>query len=178
MAEHHFSIPAHFTMVIRSLGALEGTVIKVDPEFKVVARAYPHVVAQLIRDRSPDMRAILSSLVLTPEGAVRWRRLERLLLQPAEAKGSDSSENHGLSGNGHGTNTRSSGSMTGIPPPSATAVLNPEDMVAAASDALDFLLSSKGSKVRTELVADTITFTTTVADESVQSMTNSGEGSP
>eukprot|EP00622_Pseudochattonella_farcimen_P007575 FR743591.1.p1 GENE.FR743591.1~~FR743591.1.p1 ORF type:complete len:248 (+),score=17.24 FR743591.1:89-832(+) len=80
---------------------------------------------------------------------------------------------HGLSENGRGANTSSSSSTTVTPPPSATAVLNPEDMVAAASDAVDFLLSSKGSKVRTELVADTITFTATAADESVQSMTTS-----
>ena len=83
MSEYQFSVPAHFSLVIRSLGALEGTVIKVDPEFKVLARAYPHVVAHLIRDRSQPMRAILSSLILNPDGSVRWSRLQRLLTQAA-----------------------------------------------------------------------------------------------
>jgi len=53
-----FRVPPHFALVIRALGALEGTVIRVDPNFKVVARAYPYVLNQVLRDKRPQMRKV------------------------------------------------------------------------------------------------------------------------
>jgi hypothetical protein len=53
-----FRVPPHFALVIRALGALEGTVIRVDPSFKVVARAYPYVLNQVLRDKRPQMRKV------------------------------------------------------------------------------------------------------------------------
>mmetsp|Transcript_51111 Transcript_51111/g.65418 ORF Transcript_51111/g.65418 Transcript_51111/m.65418 type:complete len:298 (-) Transcript_51111:115-1008(-) len=79
MQDFRFKIPPRFALVIRALGALEGTVIKIDPSFKVVARAYPHVLGQLLRDRSPEMRNILGSLLVDPTGQIRWERLERMI---------------------------------------------------------------------------------------------------
>jgi len=55
-----FRVPPHFALVIRALGALEGTVIRVDPNFKVVARAYPYVLNQVLRDKRPQMRKVRS----------------------------------------------------------------------------------------------------------------------
>ena len=46
-----FRLPARFATIARALGALEGAVLAVDPDFRVVGAAYPHVAKALIMDR-------------------------------------------------------------------------------------------------------------------------------
>lgn len=88
----------------------------------MIARAYPHVIAQLIRDRSPAMRSILSSLVLTHSGNIRWARLEQLIQEAHFTLAPDEVDE--------------------------LSVLSPSDIFSAASDAVEFLLSDRGSRVR------------------------------
>lgn len=60
---------------------------QVDPSFKVVARAYPHVLQLLLRDKSPEMRNILAALTVDPAtSAVRWARIRRLLAAASAVK--------------------------------------------------------------------------------------------
>ena len=62
-----------------ALAALEGTATGIDPNFKVIERAYPHVLARVVADRSPEMRDVLRRLVLEEDGAsVRWNRVRRV----------------------------------------------------------------------------------------------------
>ena len=127
LAEYRFRVPPRFALVIRALGALEGTVIKVDPDFKVLARAYPHVLAHLVKDRSPQMRAILRGFIVDEENnSIRWKRLERLV---SPFSGTISPEAY---------SSRSRKLLQSSP---AISLLFSEDMAAAASDGLDFLLS-------------------------------------
>lgn len=78
MYEYPFRVPAYYALIIRSLVTLEGIAIKVDPDFKVLSKAYPYVARRLLSDPAPELRASLKDL-LFKEGQFRWNRLENLL---------------------------------------------------------------------------------------------------
>ena len=78
MYEYPFRVPAYYALIIRSLVTLEGIAINVDPNFKVLSKAYPYVAKRLLTDSSPELRSSLQEL-LFKEGRFRWNRLENLL---------------------------------------------------------------------------------------------------
>jgi predicted unusual protein kinase regulating ubiquinone biosynthesis (AarF/ABC1/UbiB family) len=78
MYEYPFQVPAFFALIVRSLVTLEGIAINVDPEFKVLSKAYPYVSKRLLTDPAPELRASLKDL-LFKDGSFRWNRLENLL---------------------------------------------------------------------------------------------------
>jgi predicted unusual protein kinase regulating ubiquinone biosynthesis (AarF/ABC1/UbiB family) len=78
MYEFPFQVPAYYALILRSLATLEGIAISVDPEFKVLAKAYPYVAKRLLTDPAPDLRNSLKEL-LFKDGSFRWNRLENLL---------------------------------------------------------------------------------------------------
>jgi len=78
MYEYPFRVPAYYALIIRSLVTLEGIAINVDPNFKVLSKAYPYVAKRLLTDPSPQLRASLKDL-LFKDGRFRWNRLENLL---------------------------------------------------------------------------------------------------
>jgi predicted unusual protein kinase regulating ubiquinone biosynthesis (AarF/ABC1/UbiB family) len=79
MYELPFQVPAYYALILRSLATLEGIAISVDPEFKVLAKAYPYVAKRLLTDPAPDLRNSLKEL-LFKDGSFRWNRLENLLV--------------------------------------------------------------------------------------------------
>jgi hypothetical protein len=85
MYEYPFRVPAYYALIIRSLVTLEGIAINVDPEFKVLSKAYPYIARRLLTDPSPQLRSSLQDL-LFKDGNFRWNRLENLL---RNAKDSD-----------------------------------------------------------------------------------------
>ncbi len=78
MYEFPFRVPAYYALIIRSLVTLEGIAINVDPNFKVLSKAYPYVAKRLLTDPAPQLRASLQDL-LFKDGGFRWNRLENLL---------------------------------------------------------------------------------------------------
>ncbi len=78
MYEYPFRVPAYYALIIRSLVTLEGIAINVDPDFKVLSKAYPYVAKRLLTDPSPELRSSLKDL-LFKDGSFRWNRLENLL---------------------------------------------------------------------------------------------------
>lgn len=78
MYEYPFRVPAYYALIIRSLVTLEGIAINVDPNFKVLSKAYPYVAKRLLTDPAPELRASLQDL-LFKDGEFRWNRLENLL---------------------------------------------------------------------------------------------------
>ncbi len=78
MYEYPFRVPAYYALIIRSLVTLEGIAINVDPEFKVLSKAYPYIAKRLLTDPAPQLRSSLQDL-LFKEGSFRWNRLENLL---------------------------------------------------------------------------------------------------
>jgi predicted unusual protein kinase regulating ubiquinone biosynthesis (AarF/ABC1/UbiB family) len=78
MYEYPFRVPAYYALIIRSLVTLEGIAINVDPNFKVLSKAYPYVAKRLLTDPAPELRSSLRDL-LFKDGSFRWNRLENLL---------------------------------------------------------------------------------------------------
>jgi hypothetical protein len=78
MYEYPFRVPAYYALIIRSLVTLEGIAINVDPNFKVLSKAYPYVAKRLLTDPAPELRASLRDL-LFKDNSFRWNRLENLL---------------------------------------------------------------------------------------------------
>jgi predicted unusual protein kinase regulating ubiquinone biosynthesis (AarF/ABC1/UbiB family) len=78
MYDYPFRVPAYYALIIRSLVTLEGIAITVDPEFKVLSKAYPYIAKRLLTDPSTELRTSLRDL-LFKDGNFRWNRLENLL---------------------------------------------------------------------------------------------------
>jgi predicted unusual protein kinase regulating ubiquinone biosynthesis (AarF/ABC1/UbiB family) len=78
MYEFPFRVPAYYALIIRSMVTLEGIAIGIDPNFKVLTKAYPYVAKRLLMDESPQLRSSLQDL-LFQDGSFRWNRLENLL---------------------------------------------------------------------------------------------------
>lgn len=78
MYEYPFRVPAYYALIIRSLVTLDGIAISVDPDFKVLSKAYPYVAKRLLSDPAPELRQSLQEL-LFKDGQFRWNRLENLL---------------------------------------------------------------------------------------------------
>jgi len=78
MYEYPFRVPAYYALIIRSLVTLDGIAITVDPEFKVLSKAYPYVARRLLTDPAPQLRTSLQELLFR-DGSFRWNRLENLL---------------------------------------------------------------------------------------------------
>ncbi|WP_373537491.1 ABC1 kinase family protein [Microcoleus sp.] len=91
MYEYPFRVPAYYALIIRSLVTLEGIAINVDPEFKVLSKAYPYVAKRLLSDPAPELRASLKDL-LFKNGEFRWNRLENLLNNARESDDYDVSK--------------------------------------------------------------------------------------
>ena len=88
MYEYPFRVPAYYALIIRSLVTLEGIAIKVDPNFKVLSKAYPYVAKRLLTDQAPELRASLQDL-LFKDGTFRWNRLENLLRNASNSQDYD-----------------------------------------------------------------------------------------
>jgi len=84
MYEYPFQVPAYYALIIRSLVTLEGIAINVDPNFKVLSKAYPYVAKRLLTDPSPRLRTSLKDLLFKDE-SFRWNRLENLLRNAAKS---------------------------------------------------------------------------------------------
>ncbi len=78
MYEFPFRVPAYYALIIRSMVTLEGIAIGIDPDFKVLSKAYPYVAKRLLTDPSEELRTSLRDL-LFKDGSFRWNRLENLL---------------------------------------------------------------------------------------------------
>lgn len=78
MYEFPFRVPAYYALIIRSLVTLEGIAISINPNFKVLSKAYPYIAKRLLTDPSVELRTSLRDL-LFKDGRFRWNRLENLL---------------------------------------------------------------------------------------------------
>lgn len=73
-------IPPYYSLVVRSLTILEGIALTHDPEFKIVAAAYPFVATRFLSGESPALRDALQEVLVHPvTRRLRWSRLASLL---------------------------------------------------------------------------------------------------
>jgi predicted unusual protein kinase regulating ubiquinone biosynthesis (AarF/ABC1/UbiB family) len=78
MYEFPFRVPAYYALIIRSMVTLEGIAIGIDPNFKVLSKAYPYIAKRLLTDPSTELRNSLKDL-LFKDNSFRWNRLENLM---------------------------------------------------------------------------------------------------
>ncbi len=88
MYEFPFRVPAYYALIIRSMVTLEGIAIGIDPNFKVLSKAYPYVAKRLLTDPSQELRTSLKDL-LFKDGSFRWNRLENLLRNAKDSQDYD-----------------------------------------------------------------------------------------
>ena len=88
MYEFPFRVPAYYALIIRSLVTLEGIAIGIDPNFKVLSKAYPYIAKRLLTDPSTELRSSLRDL-LFKDGSFRWNRLENLLRNARDSQDYD-----------------------------------------------------------------------------------------
>ncbi len=88
MYDFPFTVPAYYALILRSMVTLEGIAIGIDPNFKVLSKAYPYVAKRLLTDQSPQLRASLKDL-LFKEGSFRWNRLENLMRNAKDSQDYD-----------------------------------------------------------------------------------------
>ena len=88
MYEFPFRVPAYYALIIRSMVTLEGIAIGIDPNFKVLSKAYPYVAKRLLTDPAPELRESLKDLLFKEEG-FRWHRLENLMRNANDSRDYD-----------------------------------------------------------------------------------------
>ncbi|CAI5481091.1 unnamed protein product [Closterium sp. Yama58-4] len=174
MYRFRFSLPPHLSLVVRALGSLEGTATTLDPNFKVVATAYPFIIARLLSDPSPDMRAILRQMLLWPSGAIRWQRLQRLasvLSKPSPPREPEqrnvshaSAEEEEVLADRGGAERHKGGQRDEL-----REGVDEAAVVAAAGDFLAYVMSPEGSRTRGWLVLDAVAAGQRWVDERVVS---------
>lgn len=88
MYEFPFRVPAYYALIIRSMVTLEGIAIGIDPDFKVLSKAYPYIAKRLLTDPAPELRESLKDLLFKEEG-FRWHRLENLMRNANDSRDYD-----------------------------------------------------------------------------------------
>ena len=88
MYEFPFKVPAYYALIIRSMVTLEGIAINIDPNFKVLSKAYPYIAKRLLVDPAQELRASLRDL-LFKGGRFRWNRLANLLRNASNSQDYD-----------------------------------------------------------------------------------------
>ncbi|KAH9304656.1 hypothetical protein KI387_009060, partial [Taxus chinensis] len=144
MYEHNFSLPPDYALVIRALGSLEGTAKILDPDFKVVASAYPFIVGRLLADPDPDMRKILRELLICSNGSIRWQRLERLVMAIAEQTSATDKD------------AQSQNNLDSTEAGECVLSFDMRAVAASTVDLFDFIFSGKGERIRIFLIQDIV----------------------
>ncbi len=62
---------------------------QVDPQARIISKAYPYVASRVLTDPQEELQEALRKLALTSTGQVRWDRLEGLLEEAKESSGYD-----------------------------------------------------------------------------------------
>ena len=93
MFDYPFRVPARFALIIRAVVSQEGLALRLDPNFRIIAVAYPYVARRLLAGDTREMRDKLLEVIFDADGRLSLDRLESLLAvvgQDAPAPGKDS----------------------------------------------------------------------------------------
>ena len=79
MFDYPFRVPARFALIIRAVVSQEGLALRLDPQFRIIAVAYPYVARRLLAGDTHEMRDKLLEVIFDADGRLRLDRLENLL---------------------------------------------------------------------------------------------------
>ena len=91
MYDYPFRVPARFALIIRAVVSQEGLALRLDPDFRIIAVAYPYVAKRLLAGDTREMREKLMEVIFDEQGNLRVERLESLLDVVGNYSGSQSS---------------------------------------------------------------------------------------
>lgn len=80
-----FQVPPYYALILRSLTVLEGLALQADPQYKLLARAYPYMASRLLTDPAPELRTSFEELIIK-DGSFRWSRLENLVREGSKSQ--------------------------------------------------------------------------------------------
>ena len=92
MFDYPFRVPARFALIIRAVVSQEGLALRLDPNFRIIAVAYPYVARRLLAGDTSEMREKLLEVIFDADGRLSLDRLENLLAvvgQDAPAPGKE-----------------------------------------------------------------------------------------
>ena len=92
MFDYPFRVPARFALIIRAVVSQEGLALRLDPNFRIIAVAYPYVARRLLAGDTSEMREKLLEVIFDADGRLCLDRLENLLAvvgQDAPAPGKE-----------------------------------------------------------------------------------------
>ena len=92
MFDYPFRVPARFALIIRAVVSQEGLALRLDPNFRIIAVAYPYVARRLLAGDTREMRDKLLEVIFDADGRLSLDRLESLLAvvgQDAPAPGKE-----------------------------------------------------------------------------------------
>ena len=79
MFDYPFRVPARFALIIRAVVSQEGLALRLDPNFRIIAVAYPYVARRLLAGDTREMRDKLLEVIFDADGRLSLDRLENLL---------------------------------------------------------------------------------------------------
>ncbi len=79
MFNYPFRVPARFALIIRAIVSQEGLALSLDPQFKIIAIAYPYLAKKLVSANSNELLDILLDVIFDREGNLLIRRVESLI---------------------------------------------------------------------------------------------------
>ena len=79
MYDYPFRVPARFALIIRAVVSQEGLALRLDPDFRIIAVAYPYVAKRLLAGDTHEMREKLLEVIFDHNGQLQIDRLENLM---------------------------------------------------------------------------------------------------
>ena len=61
--EYPIDIPPYFALILRAFSVIEGTALRVDPDYAIVKETFPYLSRRLLTDNHPRARAALRQLL-------------------------------------------------------------------------------------------------------------------
>ena len=71
MFDYPFRVPARFALIIRAVVSQEGLALRLDPQFRIIAVAYPYVARRLLAGDTSEMRDKLLEVIFDTDGRLR-----------------------------------------------------------------------------------------------------------
>lgn len=61
--DYPIDIPPYFALILRAFSVIEGTALRVDPDYAIVSETFPYLSRRLLTDNQPRTRAALRQLL-------------------------------------------------------------------------------------------------------------------
>ncbi|KAL0055837.1 hypothetical protein WJX82_004897 [Trebouxia sp. C0006] len=76
--DYPIDIPPYFALILRAFSVIEGTALRVDPDYAIVKETFPYLSRRLLTDNQPRARAALRQLLYGDKARLDITRLQRL----------------------------------------------------------------------------------------------------